>query len=105
MLAVHPAQLLDASLRLLPELFLKATLVLVAAGALAFALRRSSAAARHQVWAVAIAGVLALPFSQMLPWQAAVLPAFLRPSASASAWTPHPATPSPRAAVTSSAAG
>lgn len=76
--ATRLAAALDSAGRALPELSLKAALVLGAAGVLAFALRRSSAAARHLVWAAAIAGVLALPLAQLLPVRLEVLPAALR---------------------------
>jgi len=54
---------------------IKAILVLAVAAGLSFALRHASAAARHFVWTVAIAGVLALPMlSISLPvWRIAVL--------------------------------
>ena len=54
---------------------IKAILVLAVAAGLSFALRNASAAARHFVWTVAIAGVLALPMlSLSLPvWRIAVL--------------------------------
>ncbi len=50
---------------------LKATLMLAAAGAAAFTLRRRSAALRHMIWTLALAGVLLLPvLSIALPrWQ------------------------------------
>src|SRR5215813_8930374 len=53
---------------------IKAILVLFVAAGLSFALRHASAAARHFVWTVAIAGVLALPMlSLSLPvWRIAV---------------------------------
>src|SRR5262245_24060564 len=56
-------------------LSMKAILVLAVAAGLSFALRHASAAARHFVWTVAIAGVLALPIlSLSLPvWRVAVL--------------------------------
>lgn len=76
------ADLLSAIARALPELSFKAALVTVIAGLLAYTLRRRSAAARHLVWSVAVAGVLALPLAQLLPARIAVLPASLaRPEA------------------------
>ena len=45
---------------------LKATLVLLAAGALHVALLRSSAAARHLIWHIALAGLLAIPVLSLL---------------------------------------
>jgi beta-lactamase regulating signal transducer with metallopeptidase domain len=61
----------------LAALALKATLILLVAAAAAALLWRSSAAVRHMVWCVAVAGVLALPLlSAVLPaWELAVLPA------------------------------
>jgi HEAT repeat protein/beta-lactamase regulating signal transducer with metallopeptidase domain len=55
---------------------IKAILVLGFGAGLAFALRHASAAARHFVWTLAIAGVLSLPMlSLSLPvWRIAVLP-------------------------------
>lgn len=55
--------------------FAKVTLVLVFAWACSLALRRASAAVRHQVWASAIVSVLMLPlFSGLLPqWRVAVV--------------------------------
>jgi HEAT repeat protein/beta-lactamase regulating signal transducer with metallopeptidase domain len=79
--------LLEAALRLLPQLFLKATLLLLAAGALVLTLRRGSAAARHQVWAAALAGVLALPVCLLLPLRFEVLPGFLQGPANTARWT------------------
>ncbi|HSU12773.1 HEAT repeat domain-containing protein [Longimicrobium sp.] len=94
-----------ADARLLLELFLKATLVLAAAGALALSLRRAPAAARHLVWAVAVAGVVALPFCSLLPLRFGILPAFFRADAPAArTWTadavPAPLAPPADAAVT-----
>src|SRR5262245_54823383 len=58
-----PPALLDAAL--------KGTALLAVAGLLALALRRASAATRHLLWALALAGLLALPvLSLLLPrWQ------------------------------------
>ncbi len=81
------AHLLEAAPRVLPELFVKSTLVLAAAGALSLTLRRASASARHLVWAVAIAGVVALALTPLLPRRFAVLPSFAAPSADA--WAPR----------------
>jgi hypothetical protein len=43
------------------DIVIKATLVLAAAGAVAFAPRRSSAAARHLTWCLGLGAALALP--------------------------------------------
>ena len=60
MLDVWLAALLDSSL--------KGLALCLAAGAAALLLRRSSAAARHLVWRLAFAGLLALPLlSTLLP--------------------------------------
>lgn len=63
----------------------KSTLLLGAAALGAHALRRSSAAARHLVWSLALAGLMALPaLALLLPsWKPAAL-AVLRPAAAAS---------------------
>jgi beta-lactamase regulating signal transducer with metallopeptidase domain len=60
----------------LAELALKATVVLALTAAAAVALRRYSAAARHMVWCVGLASVLALPvLSVLVPaWELPVLP-------------------------------
>jgi len=62
---------------LLLDVTIKGTLVLLATGAAAFALRGASAATRHAVWTVGMAGALALPIlSRLLPaWTVALLPA------------------------------
>lgn len=82
------AHLLEAAPRVLPELFVKSTLVLAAAGLLSLTLRRASASARHLVWAVAIAGVVALAFTPLLPRRIAILPSFAGSPSAADAWTP-----------------
>lgn len=66
-----------AWLPLLAALAAKATLVLLLAAAVTAAMWRASAAARHLVWCVAVAGVLALPvLSAALPaWEVPLLPA------------------------------
>lgn len=48
------------------HLLLKTTLLLALAGAVALLLRRASAAARHLVWTLAVAGLLALPLVSLL---------------------------------------
>jgi HEAT repeat protein/beta-lactamase regulating signal transducer with metallopeptidase domain len=53
----------------------KGTLLLLAAIAVAAALRRASAAVRHLVWGTAIASLLVLPLiSAVLPWQLSIVP-------------------------------
>jgi beta-lactamase regulating signal transducer with metallopeptidase domain len=61
---------------LLLDVTIKGTLVLLATGAAAFALRGASAATRHAVWTVGMAGALALPIlSRLLPaWTVDLLP-------------------------------
>lgn len=61
----------------LAQLALKATLILGVTAVAAAALWRSSAAVRHLVWCVGVAGVLALPlFGAILPaWELPLLPA------------------------------
>src|ERR1041384_8706806 len=55
---------------------IKAIFVLIIAAGLSSMLKQASAAARHFVWVLAIAGVLALPLLTMgLPvWKIAILP-------------------------------
>src|SRR4051812_6076521 len=68
----------------------KATLLLAGAAMAAGALRRASAAARHLVWALALAGVAALPvLGGLVPaWRLSAL-AFLAPAPEAGlAWSP-----------------
>ena len=62
---------------LLLDVTIKGTLVLLATGAAVFALRGASAATRHAVWTVGMAGALALPIlSKLLPaWTVNLLPA------------------------------
>jgi len=64
---------------ILADAALKGVLIVALAAALAAALCRSSAAARHVVWSAALACLVALPaLSVALPsWQAPVLPRFL----------------------------
>ncbi|HEU4457242.1 MAG TPA: HEAT repeat domain-containing protein, partial [Longimicrobium sp.] len=66
-------------------LVIKATLILGAAALGSIWLRNASASARHFLWTVAIAGVLALPVaSRILPYRLAILPAFRAPATAAS---------------------
>ena len=60
---------------LIISLLAKATVLLLVAGVASLALRRSSAAARHLVWTLALASLLVLP---ALPW---LLPAIPPPAA------------------------
>ena len=80
------------------DIAIKATLVLAAAGAVAMALRRSSAAARHLAWCLGLGAALALPaLSLILPgWSWRVLPADAEPgrpnrSTAAESAAPHAA--------------
>ncbi|MCZ6915427.1 MAG: M56 family metallopeptidase [Gemmatimonadetes bacterium] len=63
-------------LALMMDVFLKGTVILGVAAAIAFGMRGASAAFRHQVWVVALGGLLALPLlSIALPhWQVPFLP-------------------------------
>ena len=64
---------------------LKASVILLAAFAVTGAMRRTSAAARHFVWTLALAGVLVLPaLGAVLPaWQVDAVPSLLPASPSA----------------------
>lgn len=66
-----------AAVSAVADLALKGTVVLAAAGLATLALRRASAAARHLVWTLAFAGLLALPvLGVAVPrWQIPILPA------------------------------
>jgi beta-lactamase regulating signal transducer with metallopeptidase domain len=66
-----------AALSAVADLALKGTVVLAAAALATLALRRASAAARHLVWTLAFAGLLALPVLGLaVPrWQIPILPA------------------------------
>src|SRR5688572_5939828 len=68
---------------ILADAFVKATILLLVAGAGTLVLRRSSAAMRHLVWALACAGVLVLPVaSALLPnWRVAAWPSLDKPVA------------------------
>jgi len=76
----------ESSWIVVADIVLKATLMFVAAGAGAFVLRRASAAARHMIWTLALAGVLLLPMlSIALPrWQVRLLTIEAATSASSS---------------------
>jgi TonB family protein len=62
-------------------LFLKATVVLAGAAIAAACLRRASAAARHLVWATALATLLILPAGSLLPADAMEAPIVVRAAA------------------------
>src|SRR5512145_3244373 len=68
---------------ILVDAIVKATVLLLVAGAGAWLLRRSSAALRHLVWALACGGVLVLPIaSAVLPnWRLGGWPRFDAPIA------------------------
>jgi hypothetical protein len=70
----------------------KATLVLLVTAAAAALLGRASAAARHMVWCVGVAGVLALPvLAVLLPaWEVPLLPPVHSASAAAPLALPPP---------------
>jgi beta-lactamase regulating signal transducer with metallopeptidase domain len=69
-------------MQLVINVIIKASLILLLAGALAGALKRSSAATRHLIWSVAIGGLLVLPvLESLLPeWQIPVFPALAQAS-------------------------
>ncbi len=67
---------------------IKATLVLVATGALTLLWRNSAAARRHLVWALALGAVLALPLVQWLGPSWPVLPHVVRTPVELAAPTP-----------------
>jgi beta-lactamase regulating signal transducer with metallopeptidase domain len=71
-------------IQLLLDLAIKGIIILLVAGALVTALKKASAAARHLLWSVAVASLLALPVCELtLPdWRVPVFPALLQ-SASA----------------------
>ncbi|HEY7471607.1 MAG TPA: M56 family metallopeptidase [Gemmatimonadota bacterium] len=75
---------------LLLDVMIKGTLALLATGAVVAALRGASAATRHAVWTMGMAGALALPgLSRFLPaWDVALLPA--RPAGTTGITAPTP---------------
>ncbi len=87
-------------LALLLDTTLKATLLLILAGAASLLLRHRSAALRHALWAATAAGLLALPLlSAALPWHLSVLPRALSDLSSgdvSAAASPAPATSAAR---------
>jgi len=84
-----------AALRLLADVSLKGTAVLLAAAALGSLLRHHAAAARHLVWSLALVGMLLLPpLALLLPaWNVSLLPA---PEPAAMPAVPEPS-PAPSA--------
>lgn len=70
---------------LLLDVTIKGTLVLLATGAVVAALRGASAATRHAVWTMGMAGALALPaLSRILPeWTVGLIPAGAAPTTAA----------------------
>ncbi|HEX2202927.1 MAG TPA: hypothetical protein VHG91_06505, partial [Longimicrobium sp.] len=71
-----PLALADAWTPAAAQVALKATLLLAGAAGAALLLRRASASARHLVWTLSIAALLALPLLALaLPaWRVPVLP-------------------------------
>ncbi|HEX7184218.1 MAG TPA: M56 family metallopeptidase [Thermoanaerobaculia bacterium] len=95
MLDLWLAALLDASL--------KGLLLCLAAGAAVLMLRQASAAARHLVWRLAIAGLLALPaLAAVLPAWRVSLPLLVERSQPAASPAPAPREPSPLPVSTAS---
>ncbi|MHC4718789.1 MAG: hypothetical protein ACYS5V_17635 [Planctomycetota bacterium] len=78
---------------ILLDVTIKGLVILAAAGGMAALLRRRSAAARHMVWSVAAACLLALPIlSTALPhWNVPILPAAIPDDAPAAVSGPPPA--------------
>jgi beta-lactamase regulating signal transducer with metallopeptidase domain len=95
-LAFYLSRYSTDGLALLLEWSLKALLLALTAAGLALLLRRSTAAARHWVWSLAMVGLLAIPpLSLLLPaWSTPV--ARLLPS-----WEPTPRALSPAASASS----
>jgi beta-lactamase regulating signal transducer with metallopeptidase domain len=89
-----------ASLSFLLLLTIRASLVLAAAGLLALALRRASAARRHLIWATALAGVLVLPLANAFGprWTLPILPGASAPASASTATHPRHATSRTQAA-------
>src|ERR1041384_5805734 len=67
---------------LIITVLIKATLLLLFAGALTVLGRRAAAARRHLVWVLALAGVIALPAAEVAvpAWRLPLLPAMATPS-------------------------
>jgi HEAT repeat protein/beta-lactamase regulating signal transducer with metallopeptidase domain len=94
------------------ETALKGTILLIGVALFALLPRRSSAAGRHFLWGLGLAGLLVLPpLSSALPWRLAVFPAPLLRNAEIPATTspsnveaPVPAAPAPSVPATSAAA-
>jgi HEAT repeat protein/beta-lactamase regulating signal transducer with metallopeptidase domain len=79
---------MDAFLSFAALAVIKAALLLACAGALTLLLRRHSAALRHLVWSLAIAGVVVLPFAMAsTPVTLHLLPALQAPTKDAPAVT------------------
>ena len=86
---------------LLRDVFWKSLPVFAVAGLAWLLLRRSSAAARHALWLLTLAGLLCLPvFCALLPqWAAPVLPAAPRPQVAAPRQAPDVVVTPPQAAT------
>jgi HEAT repeat protein/beta-lactamase regulating signal transducer with metallopeptidase domain len=81
---------------------LQGTALLLLVATLAWGLRRASAASRHFVWSLGLAGLLLLPvLATALPWRLAILPAPIRRAAETVATLdPTPSAPQRAAPVT-----
>jgi beta-lactamase regulating signal transducer with metallopeptidase domain len=82
----------DALVRFLADATIKATLLLLVSWLLVVTSRRSSAALRHRIWALALCGLIALPVvSWLVPgWSLPVFPAPVQPADESQPWPTAP---------------
>ena len=73
------------------DTLIKTTILLALVACAAHLLRRRSAALRHLLWALAIAGLVALPvFATVVPFRLAILPSRAAESTVVSSVSSHP---------------